>query len=1337
MRQFLLLFALIVSIQAQAVHFSNLSSKDKLAHPAVLAISQDSLGRIWLGTAEGISIYDGNKIVSYKPNSGIGGTPLFKGNQVVKIVCSAQGDVFFKTNAALVKYDIRKGTFQNILDKGGFALYSKQGTVWVAVDYELYQWNEEKQQLISQNKLSAGTIYDFLIDAKGRKWFSISNGVIYTDDGVHFKTAISNNDMRDLFCSSNGDIWAGSKDSGLFRIQSDDKLVVYNTANSSSKGLNDNQIRGITEDKNGNIWFGTFNGLYKYHPRNDLFESYTRNDKAGNLSHSSVHPVFIDKGGILWIGTYFGGVNYSPIYQNTFTFYNASAHPNSLSNPVVGSMVEDNKGNIWICTEGGGLNMLNPSQGEIKRFETTHFPFYLPHINLKSVLYDPESEQLYIGTNGRGLYTYTIKQNKFSEEIGQDKSSNLNTINAMVRSGEYLFLSANKSIYKYSLKTKKQELFCNTNMFANIFLSADQILWVVANEEIYTFDVKTSKKLCTYNLHKQGIYSTATQAFQSSRKEIYITTLGNGILKLNPQTNLFEPFPSVFSPLLSNYCYRISETHAQNLIVTGDKGVAFLNSKGEVQQTFPIGKYFPLDAFTKDCGLLVGQEGEFYIGGTNGLVVTSEKRKEIFPVNNRIYFAELYVHNNQIRPGDPSGILPVELPFTQRIELSHNQNRIEVLFSSYTPISNNQRIYEYRLKGVDKTWYQTTQKTISYTNLSPGRYTLEVRESNHLQGSTSETARLEIVVLPPWYASWWAWLIWISLFLLCSGFAYNILRARRRLRDSIRMEQMEKQQIKEINEAKFKFFTSVSHEFRTPLTLIIGQLEVLLQGNNLAPLIYNKLIKVIHQCQQLNSLVTELIEFRKYEQGRNTLHVSPHPINQYIAEIYDGFRELAIQQNILFSMSPCEEETEVWFDGKQMTKAIYNLLSNAFKYTPKDGAISLNLFVDKPKRLLLISITDSGVGIDGKDIPYIFERFYQADNKMPEQKQQFRTGIGLALVKSIIEEHKGTVDVKSQAGQGSVFTISLRLDKEELQNNPHILFEEKKEMDISLQLQPAILLPEEKTIDSGNGLLVEAEKPVIVLVEDNTELLEILVNIFSPLYTTKTATNGQEGIEIIREVNPDLVVSDVMMPIMTGTELCVKIKNNIELCHIPVILLTALNMPEQHLEGLIRGADDYIYKPFSPQILLARCNNIIRTRRILYKQYAQKAEADLSLLATNSLDKEFLDKITSVIDINVSDPEFNIDKLASEMYMGRTSFYNKFKALTGMSPNDFINSYKLKKAAILLKQDNPLSITEISDTLGFNTPNYFCRKFKEQFEVSPTLFKQKAQEEKRRKETGE
>lgn len=1327
---------LFVPLQIQAIHFDKLNTKDGLAHPSVLTITQDSLGRIWFGTAEGISVYDGNTITSYKPGPDTNSNSSFKGSIVSNIVCNAKGDLFFQTSEALIKHDIHKRTFQSIQDKGDLPLYSRQDTIWVVVNHTLYRWDENKEELIPQiEKLPTANTRSLVIDNKGRKWFSYYGGIFYTEDNKHFKHIISKISMASMFLSNNGDIWAGSPNDGLFRIRPDGTVLTYNTSNSLSKGLHDNRIRKITEDKYGNIWFGTFTGLYQYNLQSDKFTLYTRENKPGSITDSSIHSVFVDKTGILWIGSYFGGVNYTSIGQDSFNYYNASDHPNALSHPVIGCMTEDDQGNIWICTEGGGLNMLNPKEGIITRFSSPEPPFFLPHTNLKSVLYDPKSELLYIGTYGRGLYTYNPSTNMFQTEIGQDETSDLSIINSIVQNGDQLFLSAAKGIYTYSFKKKEVQLFYKTNMTSQILLDTDTCLWVAVNEQLYKFNIKTGKQLFAYNLRKQGLSCTIRQIFESSQKEIYIATSQYGVMKLNRKLRLFESFFQAPSPLFNQYCYRIAETSEHNLIITGNSGISFVNEKGVVRQIYSIGSpSLPLDAFTADCGLMVNQEGQIYIGGTNGLVVMKEKGETTSFAKDQLYFTELYVHNNPVTPNDPTKILSVELPFTSKIQLNHNQNKIEVRFSSTTPVSNNQNLYKYRLKGVDKTWYHTNQKSVSYTNLSPGNYILEVQRANPYQ-VPSNTARLKITVRPPWYTSWWGWTLWITVFLSSTGFIYRTIYIRKKLRNTIRKEQIEKQRIKELDELKFKFFTSVSHEFKTPLTLIIGQLEIMQQESGLTQMARNKFTKVIRQCRLLSDLVTELIEFRKYEQGYHMLHVSPYPINQYTTDICNNFRELASQRNIHFQTIPCEEEIKIWMDGKQMKKVIYNLLSNAFKYTPENGTISVTLTPDKNIHQLHISIADNGVGIKEEDLHHIFKRYYQADNEVQDQKQSFRAGIGLALVKNIIEEHKGNISVKSQPGQGSVFTLSLPLGKEHLINHPHVCF--KQEQDDTLPLLPDIPLPpNEKDILETESLAKEA-KPVIVLIEDNAELLEVLTNIFIQFYCVKTATNGQEGLDIIRKVNPDLIISDIMMPVMTGTELCNIIKNNIEFCHIPIILLTALDMPEQHLKGLLYGADDYIYKPFRPQILLARCNNIIRSRKMLYNQFTQKAEIDLSLLATNKLDKEFLNKVTTIIDKNISDPEFNVDQLAQNMNMGRTSFYTKFKSLTGMSPKDFIIKHRLKQAMILLKQNSQLSIKEISDILGFNTPNYFCRLFKEQFNISPNQFRLRVQEKKDSNPTAE
>ena len=658
--------------------------------------------------------------------------------------------------------------------------------------------------------------------------------------------------------------------------------------------------------------------------------------------------------------------------------------------------------------------------------------------------------------------------------------------------------------------------------------------------------------------------------------------------------------------------------------------------------------------------------------------------------------------------------------------LNHEQNKIDIRFASkYHLIPFNQTVYEYRMKGIDDNWYQTTNNNITYTNLPTGSYTLELRSLNN-NIHNDNLCRLKIRILPPWYATRWAILSFVFLIALVVVYVLRNMWLRRKEQDIIREERREKEKIKEVNEAKFRFFTSVSHEFRTPLTLIIGQIELILQSYKLPPMVYNKMIKVIHQSRQLNLLVTELIEFRKYEQNLVVLHVAPCKISEYIYNIFDKFKELAQQRNIKFNFQPLPTDEDIYIDSIQMNKVITNLLSNAFKFTPDNGEIDVNI-VKTDDNMIQIKVIDNGVGMKEKDLPNIFNRFFRAENV--ETKGITGSGIGLALVKDIIERHKGSIEVNSKEGYGSIFVIKLLVGKEHYEFDKNTKIETKAiennvENIIIDNLKHNIDLPEEEVTSGDNDKEKQDNKDTVIIVEDNLELQHILRDLFSPIYNVITADNGKDAFEIIKSTKIELVLSDVMMPEMTGTELCSKIKKDIKLSHIPVVLLTALNMQEQYLEGLLKGADDYISKPFDSKILLARCNNIVRSRKVLYKQLSTQNNSAFSLLATNSLDKSFLDKVTVIIEEKISNAKLNNDDIASEMNMSRSSFYNKFKDLTGETPNEFVNAYRLKKAAEILLSNNAKSIAEISEILGFNTTNYFCRKFKECYNVSPTQYKQ-------------
>lgn len=524
---------------------------------------------------------------------------------------------------------------------------------------------------------------------------------------------------------------------------------------------------------------------------------------------------------------------------------------------------------------------------------------------------------------------------------------------------------------------------------------------------------------------------------------------------------------------------------------------------------------------------------------------------------------------------------------------------------------------------------------------------------------------------------------------------------------------MEKENIEKLNQAKLHFFTNVSHEFRTPLTLIISQIELMLQNEQVPSSFRNGISNIKKHARQMKQLITELLDFRKFDQHYIQLKLSEQSLNSFLEEVYLSFSAYADQKQISYYFYPLPEKPLIYIDEWQMRKVLFNLLSNAFKHTPDGGTITLSVSQNKEEEVI-ITVEDSGNGISKEDLKRIFDRFFQADNQ-----NRIGSGIGLALTKSIVEMHHGAIGVESSLNQGSRFTVTLPLGRQCFENDLEVTFVQSTD--------PVVMensLPTPDFIKEFNLPMGDAEKKYkVLLVEDNTELLQLLVEMFSSLYQVYTAGNGEEALEQVNKEIPDLIISDVMMPVMTGTEMCKKMKNNLTLCHIPIILLTALDSVEQSIEGLCRGADDYITKPFNAKILLVRCNNLIRNRLLIQSRFAKDTVAGVDLLATNPIDKNFLDKVTKVVEQYIDSEELSISILCHELGVGRTLLHAKFKALTGMTPNEFILNYKLKKAALMLKNETHLQISEVSDRLGFGSPRYFTRCFKHQFNTTPAEYR--------------
>lgn len=1201
----IMLKCLIINSGASAIpYFRHLGARDGLAHPSVMSIAQDSLGRLWLGTENGISRYDGNRIVS------------FRGSVVNKIVCDSSGDVYYLADGQLMHYSQEKERTE-ILDPGPVHAITVKGG-----------------ELAKGSKAEWTNI---LFDKAGNCWYTCPEGLFRCSGSSEAELIATDGDCYALFEDKDGCIWSGSRRNGLIRISPAGVVRRFGTED----GLGSDNVRAVAQDKNGIIWAGTFKGLSRYIREIDRFETISRDDSEGGLSNSSVFPVFVDRDGLLWAGTYYGGVNFCDTRKGALSFYPARESEDGLSHPIVGHLGWGKDSSVWICTEGGGINRLDTRTGHIRHYKNQ------PFTNAKWIIEDRQGEKVFIATNQEGLFSLEPESGRFTAVIRPDgENSPMSVINVVEQYADRLLLSTDEGVFVHFMESGRDSLlYPKTDgiRYAHIAVGGDK-LWI-ASSRVVVFDLKTLKKTEELPLNGPEWPVRPLRILPDRERGVFATSFGHGLFKL--ENGQFLPFGDL--PELNGY--QIASLKDGGLLLSSDDGIFRINREGRLLRTWLRGKNLPLEALVMDSGLIVSDDGTVYAGGTNGLVsfsCSSRPPGEEAP----LYFSELYVDGNSVSP----------LPHP--IRLKGRQNRIELYFTSERLVSEfNWADYEYRVKGLDRQWHETEGPAITIRDIPVGTYMFEIRRRG--QSAPSCSARIEIE--PHWWAGRWAMAAYFIVAVLLICLLLRFLRIRR-----------ETARQKEMNETKMRFFTTASHELRTPLTLIIAQLESILQSFRLPPRVTYKVKRATAQAREMNQLVTELIDFRKYEQGLVRLSLAPVGVNSFLSDIYDKFKEVAEDKGISLEIESAPGSPFVLADAYQLKKLIMNLVFNAIKFTPDGGTVSLCAQADGEQVLLIVK--DNGIGMDQEQIKHIFDRFYQG----PRQEEVTRgipgSGIGLALAKEIAERHGGSIRVESTPGKGSVFTVALNQEASPLRDGDN---------------------PE------------DGEKDEIVIAEDNPEMSRLLRDLFSVQYRVHSSGDGMEALDYIREHHPVLVVSDVMMPRMDGKALCSSIKGDERLSDIPIVLLTALDDTQSQLDGLQLGADDYIAKPFDSRMLLSKCNNLVRSRR------AHGAGKALPKQAVNMEDKAFLEKLSGLIESHIGDVELNNDFLAEKMNLSRSSFYNRFKKLTGETPADHINRLRLQKACELLSGEAEYSIAEIADNLGFSTQNYFCHRFKERFGISP------------------
>lgn len=1334
------LYLLSLLLPAHAIYFKHIGIKEGLSQLSVLSIYQDELGRMWFGTEEGLNLFNGVQITAFKPSLSQGthgGAAV--GNRVDYITGDKQGNLYFCSDNSLLQFNLHTEQFNCLRAKGVSTVACCHDQIWVGVYDSLFIWSPEAQALQYQFKLEQPVLWAtaIWIDSKEHCWVGTRQGLYMREGDGQLSCVIPGEDIYSLYEDSHLNLWISTRMNGLYVRDQAGQFRHYLYDDAVREGISNNQVRQVMEDNSGFIWIGTFFGLCRYNPYQGSFKVFEADNLSGSLANSSIFPIYKDRQGTIWLGTYYGGVNYFNPEMDLFKFYMADSSRNDcLSFPFVGKMVEDQEGRVWICTEGGGLNLFDRKSERFTHFASNPRVNSIAHNNLKDIAYSAKRNKLYIGTHTGGLSIFNLSTQRFRNlyyEVPKYGSIAGDRIYQMqIWKDEYLIFTTANGVVKMDLDTEQVSYLFPHHKFTSItWLAIDtaDYIWLALGKMVYRVNLHDEHQQELFHCGERGLGTEDISVlYTDSKGNVWLGTRGSGLYVYDKLTNNFKGYTTANSMIPSDYCYAICESRQGLLIVSSDKGVAFFDQEQEYFKTIELGAALPLSGINQGCGLLVCEDGEVFVGGIDGVSTFSEH--DIFRQSRgySLYFSGLQVNNEQVYPNDHTDILTDALPYTRSIDLEHNQNNLKFNFHSNNYIGVLKKMaYEYKLEGFDKQWISTTDNDIQYTNLSPGRYTLILREKNHDPMIEPKCVQLGITIHYPIYATPWAYLLYLLIGLGLVWGYYRFKRSQLLLRTSLAYERKEKEHIEQLNRSKVQFFLNISHEFRTPLTLIISQIDLLLQKDTLSPWVYNKLLKVHRHTHSMIDLISELLDFNKMEQGAVKLKVAEQDLVSFLKEIYLSFYEYAASRSVTYLFTATDESIPCWFDAKQMSKVFYNLLSNAFKYS-NEGA-RIELAVEESPSQVRIKVIDNGVGIKKEDMDKIFNCFYQADQ--PTQLTQPGTGIGLALTKSIVELHHGLLQVESSPAYGSIFIVTLPKGRSHFVEGECRFVEadaEQKRLDAATQHE----MPDEQDEGVNEEVLPlndDGEKRKVLLVEDNVEVLQVLETLFAPLYQVVLAHNGKEGLEAARREMPDLIVSDVVMPEMTGTEMCMKIKNDFEVCHIPVVLLTALSRVEQNIEGLNRGADAYISKPFNARVLLARCNNLVRNRIILQKKFSEQRDFTAQQLASNPLDQKFIDTVSRVVEENLHNTNFDVNIMAREVGMSRSSLYSKFKVLIGMNPNEFVLSIRLKHAATLLLAEPHLQIAEVSDRMGFGSPRYFARCFKAQFGVTPADYRKQNQPE--------
>lgn len=1335
--------------------FKQLSAPHSLPTNEVQKVYQDRDGFIWFATRNGLCQYNGYETTLYKSN--LYSPDLLTTNSITCLVDDNNNNLWIGTSEGLNVMDKRTGEIKkykapSISNNVVSALcVTRDNTLWVGTDNGLCRYVPEKDTFVvcgdefGDGRLRYVTIKSLLEDSDGDLWIGTwAQGVFRyspsTDKVVVYPKINEQYSSHVIYEDSNKDIWVGSWGYGLFKLRNpkDMENVSYQSflhENGDDSSLSDNIVYDIAEDINTHtLWVGTRSGLSILRlDESSSFINYKSGKSDYRIPSDEVNSIMRDSQKNMWIGAIGGGVLMADTRQPAFALHTLNFGDEDIPVTSVRTLFADSDQNLWIGVGTYGLARREYVTGELKMY--SHIPEFsgvkdLP--SLFAVVQRKKSGDIWFGMYNGGIYVYrkgekvkhlTTKNSAFLTSdcvsaLYEDYEGNcwIGT-----RGGIGVRLSDGTD-YRFETMNFNDSLSAGWIYVRDIVQDMDNSVWLATSNfgVIHiTGDVRqpSTLKYENYSFHNRKLITNTVLCMHIDRfGRLWAGTEGGGLYLYNRSTGQFEEKTRTYS-IPGDVIVSIEEDKSGNLWLGTVSGLVKL-------YVVAVGNDFSTRIYTSADGLQdnfivnssCSRDGELFFGGHKGYNSFFPDKMEIPSQETNFLITDIKIFNHSFKnlPVElQQKISPVMPTYTSKIELPYKYNNFSIEFAALTYKNPELNRYAYRLQNFDRDWQYTDadRRFAYYNNLPSGTYTFQLKATNENGEWSGYVREFTVVVLPPFWATWWAYLLYMVLVLVIGVLIYRTIKKRILLQNALRLREMEKAKAEELNHAKLQFFTNITHELLTPLTIISATVDEL---KTQAPS-HNDLYTVMNSnIQRLIRLLQQILEFRKAETGNLKLRVSPGDLAAFVRTGTESFKPLVKKRKIHFSLL-CDPESIVgYFDIDKLDKIMYNLLSNAAKYNKEDGFIQVTLSYDEEDReFVLLRVKDNGKGISREKQATLFKRFYEGDYR---KFNTIGTGIGLSLTKDLVTLHGGTISVESEVDHGTEFIVRIPIERS--------YYDEEQIDDEVISLRQTAIDYEdtpEDVIAEVQELATKANS--ILLVEDNEELLNLMTKLLGREYNVFTAENGKEGIIVLENEDVDLIVSDIMMPEMDGIEFCKYVKGHLEISHIPVILLTAKNKEEDRAEAYEIGADAFISKPFNLTVLHARIRNLLKYKARMAHDFKNQIVFEVKDLNYTSLDEDFIQRAINCVNNHLEDPNFDQAQFADEMLTSKSTLYKKLKSLAGLNTSSFIRNVRLKAACRIMEEKGiNIRVSELAYAVGFNDPKYFSSCFKKEFGMLPSEY---------------